>query len=133
MLEAYVTYRAKYYGKWRLIRNCGASEFETLWMVNVLICGSYGTSPSHSPSLLPNPALLVLDRIEHDTTRFRLIVHVDQERACAVRMAKGPGPVTVATAGISRTPRARLSSASDRPFVIWMEPKVYFAVFVRVA
>ena len=40
--------------------------------------------PSHSQSLLPNPALLVLDRIEQDPTRFRLIVHADQEPTCPV-------------------------------------------------
>ncbi len=38
--------------------------------------------PSHSQNLLPNPSLLVLDRIEQDSTRFRLIVHVNQEPAC---------------------------------------------------
>jgi hypothetical protein len=39
-------------------------------------------APSHSQSLLPNSALLVLDRIEQDHSRFRLIVHADQEPAC---------------------------------------------------
>ena len=41
-------------------------------------------SPSHSQSLLPNPILLVLDRIEQDPSRFRLFVHADQEPACPV-------------------------------------------------
>lgn len=40
------------------------------------------TPPSHSQNLLPNPSLLVLDRIEQDSTRFRLIVHINQEPAC---------------------------------------------------
>ena len=38
--------------------------------------------PSHSQSLLPNPGILVLDRIERDQDRFRLMVHVEQEPAC---------------------------------------------------
>jgi transposase len=38
--------------------------------------------PSHSQSLLPNPGMLVLDRIERDTDRFRLMVHVEQQPAC---------------------------------------------------
>jgi transposase len=37
---------------------------------------------SHSQILLPNPTLLLLDRIEQDLTQFRLILHVDQEPAC---------------------------------------------------
>jgi transposase len=40
-------------------------------------------SPSNpSQVLLPNPTLLVLDRIEQDLTQFRLLVHVDQEPSC---------------------------------------------------
>jgi transposase len=39
-------------------------------------------SPSHSQSLLPNPGILLLDRIERDANRFRLTVHVEQEPAC---------------------------------------------------
>ena len=39
-------------------------------------------SPSHSQSLLPNPGILILDRIERDTDRFRLSVHVEQEPTC---------------------------------------------------
>ena len=38
--------------------------------------------PSHSQSLLPNPGILILDRIERDQDRFRLMVHVVQEPAC---------------------------------------------------
>ncbi len=52
--------------------------------MNVLIWESDGASPSHSQKLLPNPTLLVLDRVEQDPTRFRLIVHVDQEPECPV-------------------------------------------------
>ena len=40
------------------------------------------TPPSHSQSLLPNPGILVLDRIEREADRFRLIVHVEQEPVC---------------------------------------------------
>src|SRR5215470_3582562 len=39
-------------------------------------------SSSHSQSLLPNPGILLLDRIERDANRFRLTVHVEQEPAC---------------------------------------------------
>lgn len=39
-------------------------------------------SPSHSQALLPNPRILLLDRIERDANRFRLIVHVEQEPSC---------------------------------------------------
>lgn len=38
--------------------------------------------PSHSQSLLPNPSILVLDRIERDADRFRFIVHVEQKPSC---------------------------------------------------
>ena len=38
--------------------------------------------PSHSQSLLPNPDILILDRIERDADRFRFSVHVAQEPAC---------------------------------------------------
>ena len=38
--------------------------------------------PSHSQSLLPNPNVLILDRIERDADRFRLMVHVEQNPAC---------------------------------------------------
>jgi transposase len=37
---------------------------------------------SHSQSVLPNPGILILDRIERDAERFRLVVHVEQEAAC---------------------------------------------------
>jgi transposase len=37
---------------------------------------------SHSQSLLPNPRILLLDRIERDAHRFRLTVHVEQEPSC---------------------------------------------------
>lgn len=40
--------------------------------------------PSHSQSLLPNPSILILDGIEQDTDRFRLIVHAQQEPRCPV-------------------------------------------------
>jgi transposase len=39
-------------------------------------------SLSHSQSLLPNPDILILDRIERDVDRFRLRVHVEQEPIC---------------------------------------------------
>ena len=37
---------------------------------------------SHSQSLLPNPRILLLDRIERGANRFRLTIHVEQEPAC---------------------------------------------------
>jgi transposase len=37
---------------------------------------------SHSQSLLPNPDSLILDRIERDADRFRLMIHVEQKPAC---------------------------------------------------
>jgi len=37
---------------------------------------------SHSQAPLPNPDILVLDRIERIADRFRLMVHVAQEPAC---------------------------------------------------
>ena len=40
--------------------------------------------PSHSQSLLPNPDSLILDRIERDVDRIRLMVHVEQKPACPV-------------------------------------------------
>jgi transposase len=40
--------------------------------------------PSHSQSLLPNPGILLLDSIERDKDRFRLMVHVEQEPKCPV-------------------------------------------------
>ena len=40
------------------------------------------TPPSHSQSLLPNPGILILDRIERDADRFRLMVHAAQTPAC---------------------------------------------------
>src|SRR5436305_1231241 len=40
--------------------------------------------PSHSQSLLPNPRILILDRIERDSDRFRFRVHVEQEPSCPV-------------------------------------------------
>lgn len=39
---------------------------------------------SHSQSLLPNPRILILDRIERDSDRFRLRVHVEQQPSCPV-------------------------------------------------
>jgi len=39
-------------------------------------------SASHSQSLLPNPDSLILDRIERDADRFRLMVHVEQKPVC---------------------------------------------------
>lgn len=41
-------------------------------------------SPSHSQSLLPNPGILILDRIERDVDRFRLMVRIAQEPKCPV-------------------------------------------------
>ena len=38
--------------------------------------------PSHSQSLLPNPDILILDRIERDADRFRMSVHVEQDPVC---------------------------------------------------
>jgi transposase len=38
--------------------------------------------PSHSQSLLPPSDILILDRIERDADRFRLMVHVEQEPVC---------------------------------------------------
>jgi transposase len=38
--------------------------------------------PSHSQSLLPNPGILFLDRIEREADRFRFMVHVEQEPVC---------------------------------------------------
>src|SRR5262252_4745884 len=38
--------------------------------------------PSHWQSLLPNPAILILDGIERCADRFRLLVHVEQEPIC---------------------------------------------------
>lgn len=40
------------------------------------------TPPSHSQSLLPNPDIVILDRIERDADRFRLMVHVEQTPTC---------------------------------------------------
>ena len=40
--------------------------------------------PSHSQSLLPNPDILILDRIDQDVDRFLLRVHVEQKPACPV-------------------------------------------------
>ena len=37
---------------------------------------------SHSQSLLPNPDSLILDRIERDADRIRLMVHVEQKPRC---------------------------------------------------
>lgn len=39
---------------------------------------------SHSQSLLPNPCILILDRVERDADRIRLVVHVRQEPVCPV-------------------------------------------------
>jgi transposase len=38
--------------------------------------------PSHSQSLLPNPDILILDRIERDADRFRMSVHIEQDPVC---------------------------------------------------
>jgi transposase len=38
--------------------------------------------PCHSQLLLPNPAILVLDRIEREADRFRMVVHVEQQPVC---------------------------------------------------
>jgi transposase len=40
--------------------------------------------PCHSQSLLPNPGILVLDTIEREPDRLRLLVHVEQDPACPV-------------------------------------------------
>jgi len=39
-------------------------------------------SASHSQNLLPNPRILILDRIERNAGRFRLSVHIEQEPSC---------------------------------------------------
>ena len=36
----------------------------------------------HGVEYLPNPRILLLDRIERDANRFRLTVHVEQEPTC---------------------------------------------------
>src|SRR4051812_33790363 len=48
----------------------------------VLCFGSHGTSPE--PFAIPsaNPGTLILDRVEGDADRFRLVVHVEQEPVC---------------------------------------------------
>jgi transposase len=40
------------------------------------------SSSSHSQALLPNPDILILERIERDANRCRLTVHVEQEPSC---------------------------------------------------
>jgi transposase len=40
------------------------------------------SSSSHSQALLPNPDILILERIERETNRFRLTVRVEQEPTC---------------------------------------------------
>ena len=40
------------------------------------------TPPIHSQCLLPNPDLRILDGIERDADRFRLLVHVEQIPSC---------------------------------------------------
>ncbi len=40
------------------------------------------SSPSHSQALLPNPGILILERIERDVNRFCLTVQVEQEPTC---------------------------------------------------
>ena len=49
----------------------------------------------HSHSLLPNPAILILDRIERESDRVRLVAHVRQAPAC-------PGCGDVSRSGHSR-------------------------------
>jgi hypothetical protein len=57
--------------------------------------------PSHSQSLLPNPEILILDRVERDADRFRLIVHVGRNRfARSAKNYRARG--TVAIAVVSR-------------------------------
>ncbi len=50
----------------------------------VLVWESDAFSLSHSQSLLPNPGILILDRIERETDRFRWMVHVEHEPRCPV-------------------------------------------------
>jgi transposase len=38
--------------------------------------------PSHSQSVLPNPDILILDRVEQEAAQFRLMVHAEQEPTC---------------------------------------------------
>jgi transposase len=40
--------------------------------------------PSHSQSLLPNRDIVILDLIERESGRFRLIVHVKQDPVCPI-------------------------------------------------
>src|ERR1700737_2565421 len=52
-------------------------------------------SPSHSQSLLPNPDILILDRIEREAERIRLITSVRQKPV-------GPGCGDISRSGHSR-------------------------------
>lgn len=38
--------------------------------------------PNHSQDLLPNPDILILDRIEREADRIRLLAHVRQQAVC---------------------------------------------------
>ena len=67
--------------KW-LFRTFDAIVTKTIDIRNVLSFGAMAPPPSHSQSLLPNPGILILDRVERDADRFRLMVHVEQEPTC---------------------------------------------------
>jgi hypothetical protein len=48
------------------------------------------SSSSNSQALLPNPDILILERIEREANRFRLTVRVEQEPTCpSIRRRSG--------------------------------------------
>src|SRR4051794_38157245 len=70
--------------------------------------------PSHSQSLLPNPGIIILARIERDADRFSVDGSCGSETdvpRCAVR-CQDLG--TVATAVVSRTCRGKGSAFCER-------------------
>ncbi len=67
-------------------------------------------SPSHSQSLLANPGILILDRIEREPDRFRLRVHVEQEPICRGKRAV----VARFVAGWRKTGKAASPKAPQR-------------------
>jgi transposase len=50
----------------------------------MLVLAAMAHLPSHSQPLLPWSDILILDRIEREADRCRLIVHVEQKRVCPV-------------------------------------------------
>jgi len=59
------------------------------------------TSPSHSQAILPNPGLLILERIERAEQQFRLFVRMSQRPACPL-CGRTSGSRHRAMAGASR-------------------------------